>query len=98
MVPPWVLEATWGGPKSAQAAFGLLEASWRALGDLLDQKNTLDRRLAALRRIPRQFAAIIGANRVPKWPPGGGSKRGPKLSLAENAEIIKTLTQYTGFQ
>ena len=26
--------------------------------------------------------------------PRRGSKRGPKFSLAENAEIIKTLTQY----
>ena len=41
MMPTWVLEATWGGPKSAQAAFGLLEASWKALGGLLDQKEVL---------------------------------------------------------
>ena len=39
MVPKRLLEATWGCPGSAQAAFGLLEASWRALGDLLDQKK-----------------------------------------------------------
>ena len=72
MVPTWVLEATWGGPRSAPAAFGLLEASWRPLGGLLDQKNTLDRLLAALRKIPRQFSAIIGAKTVPKWSHGGG--------------------------
>ena len=79
MVPTWVLEATRGGPKSAQAAFGLLEASWT-------KKNTLDRLLAALRTIPRQLSAIIGTKRVPKWTPGHSTQdfndfRGPKGSF-----------------
>ena len=72
-----------------------MEGSWEPLGP---KKSTLDRLLAALRKIPRQFSAIIGAKRVPKWTPRGGQKRGPKSSLAENAKIMKTLTQYTGFQ
>ena len=41
MVPTLVLEATWGGPRSAQAAFVILEASWNALGVLSDQKKVL---------------------------------------------------------
>ena len=45
----------------------LLEGSWRPLGP---KQSTLDRLLAALRKIPRQFSAIIGAKRVPKWTPG----------------------------
>ena len=48
---------------------GLLEGSWKPLGPT---KSTLDRLLAALRKIPRQFSAIIGAKRAPKWTPGGG--------------------------
>ena len=80
MVPKRLLEATWGCPGSAQAAFGLLEASWRALGSLRSRKKSaLDSLLGALRRLPRQFSAIIGAKRLPKWglkcAPNGVRKR-----------------------
>ena len=41
MDPKRLLEASWGGPGSAQAAFGLLEASWSALGGLQGPKKLI---------------------------------------------------------
>ena len=43
-----LLEITWGGPGSAQAAFGILEASWRALGSVRSRKQVLLTRSWAL--------------------------------------------------
>ena len=39
MGPRSILEATWKVKKSVQAAFGLLDASWSALGRLRAPKN-----------------------------------------------------------
>ena len=61
----------------------LLDASWGALGAV---KGTLERLLAAPRRIPRQFAAILRAKRVAKGSPGGsqiGSRRRFELQTAK---------------
>ena len=43
-----LLEITGGGPGSAQAAFGILEASWRALGSVRSRKKVLSTRSWAL--------------------------------------------------
>ena len=56
------LKASWSAPARA------LGASTLAFGA---PKSTLERLLAAPRRIPRELSAIIGAKRVPKWTPGG---------------------------
>ena len=63
-----LMDASWSG------LGGLLERSWAALGP---KKRSLERLLAAPRRIPRQFAAILRAKRVPKGS-RGGSQIGPR--------------------
>ena len=56
---------------------GLLEASWNALGGLMERswrpprpkQSARERLLAGPRRFPRQVSAILGANRHPKGRP-----------------------------
>ena len=75
-----LLESSW---RVLGGSLGRLGGSWRALGAswavLKTSGEVLGRPwghirgvLSALRRIPTQLSAIIGANRVPKWTPGGG--------------------------
>ena len=74
--PKWCQHGSWRLPGAVQDLLRRPLSSWRPLGMLLEscwlQKNTLDRLLEALGRIPRQLSAIIGTKRVPKWTPGGG--------------------------
>ena len=41
MEPEWVLEATWMGQESVQAAFGLLETSGETLGGSPEPEKTI---------------------------------------------------------
>ena len=51
---------------------GLLGASWKPLGTLLDpKKHCLERPLAGPRAPRRPVSAILGSKRLPKWSPKG---------------------------
>ena len=90
------MEASWrslGALKKAWSAKGglpgadgaLLDASWGALGA---QKSSLEQLLAALRGIPRQVSAILGAKRLPK-----GRPRGSKIESKRRLELKKLFLQ-----
>ena len=101
MEPTSVLEAT-RSPGSPRAAFGLLEGSWRALGELRSRKKSaLDSLLGAPRRISRQFSTILGAKRLPKRTPGGskmGSQIGSRLKMAKSQKLQYLSHENLGFE
>ena len=102
MGPGGLLEALWrpfedlkkawsakGGLPGADGA--LLDASWGALGA---KKSSLEQLLAALRGIPRQVSAILGAKRLPK-----GRPRRPKIEPKRRLELkTRFLQQLLFFQ
>ena len=74
---------------------GRFEDVWGGAGAPL---GAYKRRLERSKKTSKTVFNDHRGQQGPKMDPGRGSKRGPKSSLAGNAEIIKTLTQYTGFR
>ena len=63
-----------------------MEGSWERPEP---KESALDSLLGALRRIPRQFSAVIGANWIPKWTPGGDQNEVPNRSLLKMPKSLK---------
>ena len=94
LLPGGLSDASWSLLGSHRPLGVLLEASWNALGGILGRSrrppglktHALERLLAAPRRIPRPFSAILRAKRLPKRSPGGsqiGSCRRFELQTAK---------------
>ena len=72
MGPKSLLEATWGVKKSVQAAFGLLDASWNALGRVWAPKKLIGiGSWTARGHRGDRFQHAWGPNGRPKGAPGG---------------------------
>ena len=70
--PKSILEPTWWVEKSVQAAFGLLAASWSALGALRSRKNIRGNgSWTARAHRGDRFQHAWGPNGCPKGVPGG---------------------------
>ena len=78
-----------------RGGLGGLEDVWGGVGAPL---GAYKRRLERSKKNSKTAFSDRRGQQGLKMDPRTGSKWGPKSSLAQNAEIIKTLTQYTGFQ
>ena len=88
-------EPSWSLLESLGGVLGGLEDVWGGAGVPL---GAYKRRLERSKKTSKTVFNDHRGQQGPKMDPRRGSKRGPKSSLVQNAEIIKTLTQYTGFQ
>ena len=87
--PSWRLLESLGG------VLGGLEDVWGGAGAPL---GAYKRRLERFKKNSKTVFSDHRGQQGPKRDSQRGSKRSPKSSLAQNVEIIKILTQYTGFQ
>ena len=81
--------------ESLGVVLGGLEDVWGGAGAPL---GAYKRRLERSKKKSKTVFNDHRCQQGPKMDPPRGLKRGSKSSLAQNAEIIKTLTQYIGFQ
>ena len=87
--PSWRLLESLGG------VLGGLEDVWGGAGAPL---GAYKRRLERFKKNSKTAFSDHRGQKGPKMDPRRELKRGPKSSLAENAKIMKSRTQYTGFQ
>ena len=89
-----ILEPTLGVEKSVQAAFGLLDASWHALGRAWAPKKLIGiGSWTARGHRGDRFQHAWGPNGRPK----GVLKLGPKANQAENGETTKIVDSAEDF-
>ena len=80
--------------ESLGGVLGGLEDVWGGAGAPL---GAYKRRLERSKKTSKTVLNDHRGQQGPKMDPRRRSKLGPTSILAENAEVIKTLTQYTGF-
>ena len=100
--PKWCQHGSWRLPGAVQDLLRRPLSSWRPLGMLLEscwlQRKYSRSALGGSWKNSKTVFSDHRDQKGPKMDPRRGSKRGPKSSLAQDAEIIKTLTRYTVFQ
>ena len=86
--PKSILEPTWEVEKSVQAAFGLLDASWNALGRVWAPKKLIGiGSWTARGHRGDRFQHAWGPNKRPKRTPGGSQievQKPSKLQMAKS--------------
>ena len=88
---------TWPSRRLLESLGGVLGGLEDVWGGARAPLGACKRRLERSKKTSKTVLNDHRGQQGPKMDPRRVPKRGPKSSLAENAEIIKTLTQYTDF-